>query len=259
MNRCALLVFFWGLLTLAGPGLVAAEGSTTGLVQGVTAFNSAFDAWSYEGFVDAAGIFAAEAQANPTSSLAFYWQGVADFHAVLWCGRQEGAVARNRAEMRLQLARKSFEAALLLKPNDAECHALLSALMGMQIAQHPSSAVWRGPSVLRHQRLALRNGPDNPRVHYLIGCGYYHAPSLLGDRQKALAHFIKAEPLFDEEAAKPPVPIQPLWGRSSCLTFMGKLYEEAGDQARAEQYFQKALKANPHDQLAQQAWADRKK
>jgi hypothetical protein len=37
------------------------------------------------------------------------------------------------------------------------------------------------------------------------------------------------------------------------------LHEEAGDRVRADQYYQKALQANPHDQLAQQAWADRKK
>lgn len=259
MNRGPALALFCGLLVLACPRWVAAAGSTNGLAQGVKAFNAAFDAWSYEGFVGAAGTFAAEAQANPTSFPAFYWRGVSDFHAVLWCGRQEGPGARERAERHLQLALKSFESALLLKPGDAECHALLSALTGMQIARHPSSAIWRGPRTLRHQRLALRTGQDNPRVHYLIGCGYYHAPSILGDRKQALAHFMRAEPLFEKEAAQPQGLAQPLWGRSTCLTFIGTLHEEAGDRVKAEQYYQKALQANPHDQLAQQAWADRKK
>jgi len=106
--------------------------------------------------------------------------------------------------------------------------------------------------VLRHQRLALQKGPDNPRVQYLIGSGYYHAPGFLGDRKQALVHFLNAESLFAKEAAGGGDPLQPRWGRSTCLTFTGKLYQEAGERDKAMACYRKALEANPRDKLAQQ-------
>jgi tetratricopeptide (TPR) repeat protein len=257
MTRHLCRVVWCGLCLLAGSA-GAATGTTNGLASGVQAFNTAFEAWSYEGFVASAERFAAEARLAPASFPAFYWQGVATFHAALCAGASDGAADRRRAAARLREAGSAFESALRLKPDDAECHALMSSVIGMEIARHPASALWRGPRVLRHQRLALRNGPDNPRVHYLIGCGYYHAPSILGDRQQALAHFLKAEPFFDREAEEPADPLQPRWGRSSCLTFIGSLHEASGDRGKAEQYYRKALRANPHDRLAQQALAGKK-
>jgi hypothetical protein len=253
MKLAVYLALCGGLLATVDPAIAA---PTNALATGVVAFGAAFDAWSYEGFVAAAEAFSAEGQACQTSFPAFYWQGVAEFHAALWCQRQEGAGARDRAAERVRRAGVALESALRLRPDDAECHALVSTLIGMQIADHPGSALWRGPRVVRHQRLALRYGPGNPRVHYLIGCNYYHAPAPLGDRQQALAHFLEAEPLFDREATTPADLLQPRWGRSSCLTFIGILHEESGDRAGADLYYRKALQANPRDQLAQEALAN---
>jgi tetratricopeptide (TPR) repeat protein len=247
------------LLACAGPSRVTAA-PTNQLGAGVVAFSTAFDDWSYKGFAGAAELFAVAGQANPTSFPAFYWKGVAEFHAVLWCERPEQSQDRTRIadlNQRIEGAVKAFEAGLRLKPDDPECHALLSAVLGIQLAKHPATAIWRGPRVLRHQRLALRNGPDNPRVHYLIGSGYYHAPGFLGDRKQALVHFLKAEDLFAKEAAAGGDPLQPRWGRSTCLTFTGKLYEEAGERDKAMAYYRKALEANPRDKLALQYLAGR--
>lgn len=247
------------LFALLGPTQVTAT-PTNHLGRGVSAFYTAFDDWSYEGFVAAAELFEAAAQANPTLFPAFYWKGVAEFHAVLWCERPEPGEARTRIAQlpqRIEGAGKAFEEGLRLKPNDPECHALLSALLGLQIARHPTTAIWRGPQVMRHQRLALLNGPDNPRVQYLIGSGYYHAPGLLGDRKQALVYFLKAETLFAKEAAAGGDPLQPRWGRSTCLTFTGRLYQEAGERDKALACYRKALKANPRDKLALQYLAGR--
>jgi len=256
MKHGVSLVICCGLLTCAGAAQTAPEQTNT-LARGVVAFSAAFDAWSYEGFVDAANIFAASAQAAPTSFSAFYWQGVAEFHALLWCGKQEGGELPAKASQRLGNAMAAFEAGLRLRPADAECHALLSVLLGMQIDRHPATALWRGPNVLRHQRLAMINGPDNPRVHYLIGAGYYHAPGFLADRKQALDHFLKAEALFEKEAAAVRGALQPRWGRSSCLTFTGRLYQEAGERDKAIAYYRKALVANPCDKLALQYMSGR--
>jgi tetratricopeptide (TPR) repeat protein len=252
MKHGVSLVMCCVLFLFAGP-LRTAASPTNQLVLGVDTFSRAFDDWSFEGFVAASDLFAAVAQATPILFPAFYWQGVADFHAVLWCAKPERGEARTKAAQRLQRLERAcnaFEAGLKLKPDDPECHALLSALLGVQIADHPATAIWRGPLVMRHQRLALLHGPDNPRVHYLIGSGFYHAPSFLGDRKQALVHFLKAEALFEKEADAVRDPLQPRWGRSSCLTFTGRLYQETGDHDKAVVYFQKALEANPLDKLA---------
>lgn len=259
MKSVVLLVMGCVLLAFAVPTRLAAT-PTNQLGRGVAAFRAAFDDWSYEGFAGAAELFGAAAQANPTSFPAFYWKGVSEFHAVLWCERPEGGQARTQnveLRKRIEGATKAFETGLRLKPDDPECHAVLSALLGIQLARHPTTALWRGPQVLRHQRLALQKGPDNPRVQYLIGSGYYHAPGFLGDRKQALAHFLKAEALFAAEAVEGGDPLQPRWGRSTCLTFTGKLYQEAGERDKAMAYFRKALEANPHDKLARQCLAGR--
>jgi tetratricopeptide (TPR) repeat protein len=252
MKHGVSLVMCCVLILFTGP-IRATASPTNQLVLGVDTFSRAFDDWSFEGFVAASDLFAAVAQATPTSFPAFYWQGVADFHAVLWCAKPERGESRTKASQRLQRLERAcnaFEAGLKLKPDDPECHALLSALRGMQIADHPTTAVWRGPLVMRHQRRALLNGPDNPRVHYLIGSGFYHAPGFLSDRKQALAHFLRAESLFGKEAATVRDPLQPCWGRSSCLTFTGRLYQETGDRDKAVSCYRKALESNPRDKLA---------
>lgn len=231
---------------------VQAEPATS-LADGVALFDTAFAEWSCEGFVAAGRVFAAGARREPRSFQAYYWQGVAAFHAAL-CSREAGSDEfGGRAAGYLQEAGAAFESALKISPEDAECHALLGTLAGIQITRHPLTAVWRGPLVRRHQRLALKYGPDNPRVHYLIGSSYYHAPAILGDRRQALTYFLKAEVLFEHEASLPADPLRPRWGHSSCLTFIGKLYDASGESRKADQYYRKALKVNPRDRLAQQA------
>ncbi|MEI7880769.1 MAG: hypothetical protein WCI95_07830 [bacterium] len=253
------LVMCCGLFAMTGPAQMSAT-PTNQLMMGVGTFCTAFDDWSYEGFVAASELFAAVAQSNSTSFPAFYWQGVADFHAVLRCGKPESGEVRTRTTQRLQRlerATNAFEEGLRLKPDDPECHALLSVLLGVQIADHPATALWRGPQMLRHQRLALMNGPDNPRVHYLIGAGYYHAPGFLGDRKLALVYFLKAEALFEKEEDAVREPLQPRWGRSSCLTFTGRLFQDAGEHDKAVAYYRKALESNPRDKLAFQYLSER--
>lgn len=226
--------------------------------DGVAMFDAAFAGWSREGFVAAGQVFAAEARRNPRSFPAYYWQGVAAFHAAL-CSREEGSGEfGGRSAGYLEESGSALESALKINPEDAECHALMGTLIGIQIMRHPLSAVWRGPLVRRHQRLALKYGPANPRVHYLIGSSYYHAPAMLGDRQQALAYFLKAESLYEQEARVAADRLQPRWGHSSCLTFIGKLYEAAGDSRKAGHYYRKALEVNPRDQLAQQALGQKK-
>lgn len=239
---------FWVCL---GGGTLAAD--TNRLAAGVAAFGAAFDQWDYDGFVQAAALFKTEAAETGNSFEASYWEGVAAFHAVLWCDRQ--GVGGERLTARIDEAVNAIEAALRLRPDDGECHALLSTLAGLQIARQPGTALWRGTYVARHQSMALKHGSANPRVHYLIGCAFYHAPSFWGDKTRAMEHFRKAEALFEQESLVAAGPVEPRWGRSSCLAFMGRLEHEQGNTSAARAYYRKALLANPKDKLAQEGFA----
>ena len=50
-------------------------------------------------------------------------------------------------------------------------------------------------------------------------------------------------------------PFEPRWGRSSCLTFIGKTYEQLGEPIKAADYFRRALAEHPADHIAKDGLA----
>jgi tetratricopeptide (TPR) repeat protein len=65
-----------------------------------------------------------------------------------------------------------------------------------------------------------------------------------------LEYLLKAEACFAQEMAAGKDDLQPQWGYSTHFAFTPKVYEKMGDREKAEQYYHKALRANPKDQLA---------
>jgi hypothetical protein len=59
-----------------------------------------------------------------------------------------------------------------------------------------------------------------------------------------------AEKLFESEAKRANSPLDPRWGFSSCLTFIGRTYEKLGEGANAAGYYRKALGEHPADHIA---------
>ena len=62
----------------------------------------------------------------------------------------------------------------------------------------------------------------------------------------------KANELFEAEAKTTAAPLDPRWGQSSCLTFIGRAYENLGKTAEAAACFRRALAMHPADHLAQE-------
>jgi len=219
---------------------------------GIGQFNAGYGAWDRAQFAEAAEIFQQACTKQPDSYEAHYWLGAARFHIVLHRLGDKGNPA-NPAERRRLIgeAAAPLKRAVKLNGHDSESHALVGTLIGIQIAANPRSALWLGPKTTYHKRHALRNDPENPRAYYLIGTSYFNAPGILGGREKGLKFLLKAESLFIEESKKPPHPMQPTWGYSSCLTFIGRTYQDMGRAKQAETYFRKALSVNPQDKLAQ--------
>lgn len=243
---------------LAGGLAWAGETGAALTTAGIREFTAACQAWDSGGFAKAAELFGRACAQEPDSGRDLRWKGTAEFHRLLLMFGAPTAPSRADLGKAIEETIETLTRAVALNERDAESHALLANAYGLSIAARPVRAVWLGPRVLKHQKSALRYGAANPRVRYLIGTSQYHGPESLGGKREALAHFLKAEELFVEEAGRPAEPLEPRWGRSSCLGFIGKTYDALGQPADAEQYFHKALEVNPLDPLAREELEKRK-
>lgn len=218
--------------------------------SGVAAFREAYRAWDADGFRKAAGQFGQAAKHDPADPRIHYWRGTAWFHLMLQL-RSQQPPREKTAEEAMEEAIKSLEAAVRLDPWDAESHAMLGTLYGMKIHGGMLRAIRYGPRVQEHQKQALAHGARNPRVRYLLGAARFHTAENQADFRQALATLQEAEKFFSAEGATAREnSTAPRWGRSSCLTFIGRSYLRLGDRKNAAAYFRKALAAHPNDHVA---------
>ena len=241
-------------------GFVYAQGDVSSSLQrGIDELNRGYDEWNGERFHRAAEIFEGAITRAPDNYLPYYWKGVAQFHMILfYYGDGEQPKDEEKVKESLEAALATLEEAVALNENDSESYALLGVITGMKIAEQPLSAIWLGSKVMKYKKRALESDPENPRVQYLTGTSYYHAPGILGGKEKSLEHFLKAEALYERERDAEKDPLQPQWGYSTCLAFTAEVYVQAGEEERAEAYYTKALRVNPNDKLAQKGLADLK-
>ncbi len=240
-------------LFLAASRAWADENSDPLTIAGIKEFTAAYQAWDAAGFGKAAKLFDQACQQAPESGTNCYWQGVAEFHRLLHLlGRTQTPTNRSEAAKTINTTIEALTRALKLNERDAESHALLGTVYGMSIGMSPTRALWLGPRVMKHQKKALQYGPANPRVQYLLGMSHYHAAAFGGGKKEALTCLLKAEKLYAEEARKTGGPLEPRWGRGSCLAFIGKTYDALGQPVEARKYFRRALELNPQDRLARE-------
>jgi tetratricopeptide (TPR) repeat protein len=218
---------------------------------GVEEFNAAYQAWNGERFSAAAALFRQAVTNAPGSSTNFYWLGAAEFHRLLHLRSLPVTRANQRAaDAAMDAALDALSTSVKLDAHQAESHALLGTLYGMKIGGNVMRAVLIGPRVAKHCDKALSSGADNPRVRYLLGTCQFHTAQKPAARREALASLLAAEKLFVIEAQRAAGPLEPRWGYSSCLTFIGRTYELLGQPTEAADYFRKALAEHPADYLA---------
>jgi len=246
------MIRWLAILTCFVTGLVGADQPTDRLtVAGVGEFTAAYQQWDAGRFLAAADLFRQACTNAPGSWTNYYWLGAAEFHRALQL-RSQAATSTNSTmvEAALEAALEALLVAVKLEPNQAESHALLGTIYGMKINGSLLRAVRYGPRVSRHRDLALASGPNDPRVRYLLGTCQFHTAKSTSAQREALVSFLQAEKLFAAEARQPAGPVEPRWGRSSCLTFIGRTYEQLGQRAEAADYFRRALAAHPADHVA---------
>ncbi len=238
------------ILGLCCAPLVQAEDRAAQLAaEGCAEFAVAEQAWDGARFGIAADLFRKAAVAAPQTSAYHYWTGVAEFHRMLQLESMP-AVDHPGVEAAMNAAIAALSEAVKLNDTDAESHALLGTLHGMRIGKSWFRALQLGPRVQRHLKKALEFGADNPRVRYLLGTGQFHTADKPAEHQEALASLLDAEKLFEQEAKKDPWPLEPRWGRSSCLTFIGRSYERLGHRVEAGGYYRRALMLQPGNHIA---------
>lgn len=249
VSSLLLVLPFWALGVLAALG--AQDSSDPATRQGILEFEQAAEAWDGAAFAKASATLAGAASANTSAWLPHYWLAVARFHEVLHGEHTPGVstAAADRKKAR-EACEKALEAALRLRPEDAELHAMLGTLHGMRIASDKMSALWLGPKAVQHRDTALEKGGENPRVQYLAGMSYLHGPSILGGTPAAVKALSKAAALFATEAGKAAEPGAPRWGRVNCLAFLGRAQRMSGDTLAAEKSLRAALALDPADRIA---------
>jgi tetratricopeptide (TPR) repeat protein len=225
-------------------------------VAGIGEFTAAYEAWDGRRFAAAAELFRQATTNAPGSSTNFYWLGAAQFHRMLQL--QTPPTARSNhlaADAAMDSALAALSSAVKLNKRHAESHALLGTLYGMKIDGNWVRGMRFGPKVQKHCKQAMEFGPDNPRVRYLLGTCQFHTAKKRAAQREALASFLAAEKLFVAEAQRAIGSLEPRWGRSTCLTFIGRTYELLGQRKEAADYFRKALSLHPADHLAKEGLA----
>jgi tetratricopeptide (TPR) repeat protein len=236
------------LLFLAGASLVRADLAADKLTSsGIAEFAAAYQAWDGARFGKAADYFRQAEAFTPTSAVNPAWRGAALFHQML---QLKSASDPKGASTAMDAALASLATAVKLDTGNAESHALLGTLYGMKINGSTLRAIRYGPTVQKHQELALKHGAQNPRVRYLLGAGQFHTARNDAARREALNTLLAAEKWFKAEAGKPAKPFEPRWGHGNCLTLIARSHEALGQKPEAVTYYQKALAVHPADHAA---------
>ena len=252
------MIRFVSILILCSALLAHAESAADKLtVAGIAEFTDAYRAWDGTRFSAANKLFR-EACNEPSATVTnYYWLGVGEFHRMLQLlGLPANATNQAAAvSAALEASLAALTQAVKLDAGHAESHALLGTLYGMKIDGNLVRGLRFGPKVQEHRKQALELGADNPRVRYLLGTCQFHTAKKPAAQREALASFLAAEKLFAAEANRASGPLEPRWGHSTCLTFIGRTYELLGQRTEAADYFRKALALHPADHLAKEGLA----
>ncbi len=234
------------ILFFAGSTLLQA----TPLEKGVTTFRDAYRNWDSAKFWNATRDFKQSVMADPKSAAAHSWLGTAHFHRMLQIeSRLQTPHLRAAAVGEREAALAALNKAVELDESQAEAHAMLGTLYGMKIDGMVTGMRY-GKKIKMHEQLALRHGPKNPRVHYLLGVGRLKTAKNEKEVLEALKSLLLAEAFYLDETKILHKTEQAVWGKDSCLAFIGEAFFRLHKSAKARDYFRKALAERPNNRTA---------
>ena len=131
-----------------------------------------------------------------------------------------------------------------MNPKDAEAHALLGSVYGLQIAESP---VIRGMTLGPRASGALERAEEidggNPRVLLLQGVSAFNTPAMFGGGTDKAERFLRRS--LERFAAEPAGKPWPNWGRFDAHVWLGQALLEKGDKAGARAEYDKARALAP--------------
>jgi tetratricopeptide (TPR) repeat protein len=137
-----------------------------------------------------------------------------------------------------------LERILRRKPDWSEAQALLSAIHGLQIAKSWTRALTLGPKANTLAQQATENDPENPRAWLMHAAQKLNTPRMFGGSiDEALDAYKKAVALFENKTDTDP--LNPAWGYTDALVWLGITYERLDHDENALAVFQKVLDVEP--------------
>ena len=137
-----------------------------------------------------------------------------------------------------------LEKLLRTKPNWSEAQALLSAVHGLQIANSWTRAMTLGPKANRLAQQATVNDPENPRAWLMHASQKLNTPRMFGGSiDEALDAYQKAVDLYENKTDI--YPLEPTWGYTDALVWLGITYERMDRDEEALAVFNKTLEIEP--------------
>ncbi len=126
----------------------------------------------------------------------------------------------------LDEAQKSIDKALELNGDKSELFALQAFLYQGRIHVSSMRGMTYSPKAAEVLEKAIKENPENPRAHFLMGQNIYYTPSMFGGGTKnALPKFQKAKELFEKERGKSG--LEPKWGGKANKKILDKLINES--------------------------------
>jgi tetratricopeptide (TPR) repeat protein len=177
--------------------------------------------------------------AFPNDALLLHYKGY-ELHRE--ASLQEGLNHQDEVGPLLDEAQAVLERSLEIKPM-AETNALLSSVIGRQIALHPWKAMILGPQSGSAMTNAVALGPNNPRVWLLRGIGAMFTPKAFGGGLDNSESYLKnAAQLFANDHPAAPAPA---WGRAEVYAWLGQVYQKQNRNAEAIAAYNRALEIDP--------------
>ena len=126
------------------------------------------------------------------------------------------------------------------KTYGAEAKALLSSVLGFKIAYSPWKGMLLGSKSSDLLESALKSGSNSPIVQKMYAGNQYFTPEMWGgDKDKALAAFLRSNQLFEQKSDTQN------WMYLDNLAWIGLIYQEKGMNAKAKEVWQKAVALEP--------------
>jgi tetratricopeptide (TPR) repeat protein len=122
-----------------------------------------------------------------------------------------------------------------------EAKALLSSVLGFKIAYSPWKGMLLGGKSSALLESALKSNPNSAIVQKMNAGNLYFTPEMWGgDKQKALEAYLKSNQLFEQKKDTQN------WMYLDNLAWIGIIYQEMGQKAKAKEVWEKALAIEPN-------------